>query len=708
MPADVETDSGLKIAHVLFIDIVGYSKRLINEQSALVKKLNDLVRQTEQCRNADAAGKLIRIPTGDGMALAFFTTPDAPVRCAIELSKADQADPTVELRMGIHSGPVDQLSDVNERSNLAGAGINMAQRIMDCGDAGHILLSQRVADDLGQYGRWQSHLHDLGEVAVKHGVQLRLFNFDGDGYGNPAIPSKLIASLDLARRSRWKRIGAIAGAVALLSLAAGVWFLRVKNESGGAAAQRREKSIAVLPFENLSHDPENAYFADGIQEEILTRLAKIADLKVISRTSTARYKSSPDNLREIARQLGVAHVLEGSVQRANDQVRINVQLIKAEDDSHLWADTYDRKLIDVFKIESEIAKAIADNLKARLTGTEQHAIASRPTENAEAHQLYLKAHYLFNKWTGADMAKAAELFQQAIDKDPNYALAYAGLSGCLVWEPYFSTMRPQSMLPQAEAAARKALQIDDDLPEAHNALGEVLLEYYIDLQRAGEEFQRAIQLNPNYSDARQNYSNGPLLATGQFEAAISEGKRAIELDPLSLFASACLAWDYLAARSYDESARQFRKTLELDESYYFGHLGLAHALEMKGETNEAIAELNKAMTLGDETNPLAHLGYTFARLGKQAEARAILTKLTEMAKTRYVLEYNLALVHIGLGENDVAITLFETAYREHAGGNLVHLKVDPFLDPLRGNPRFETLVTKVLAPKAPNSQPVSQ
>jgi TolB-like protein/Flp pilus assembly protein TadD len=484
--------------------------------------------------------------------------------------------------------------------------------------------------------------------------------------------------------------------------------LLVYQHWGGRADNRTnasKKSIAVLPFESRSEDKANAYFADGIQDEILTRLSKISDLKVISRTSTQHYKSAPENLPEIAKRLGVANILEGSVQKVGEQVRVNVQLINAQTDSHLWGESYDRRLTDIFQVESEIAKAIADNLKAQLSGTEQHAIASRPTANTEAHQLYLKARYLFNKWTGADMAKAAELFHQAIDKDPNYALAYAGLSGCLVYEPYFSTMRPQSILPQAEAAARKALQIDEDLPDAHNALGQVLLDYYVDLQRAGDEFRRAIQLNPNYSDARDNYANGPLLAAGQFEAAITEGKRAIELDPLSLIASADLAWEYLVARRYDDSVRQFRKTLELDESYYFGHLGLAHALEMKGETKEAIAELNKAMTLGDETQPLAHLGYTYARLGKQAEARAILARLTEMAKARYVLEYNLALVHIGLGENDAAISLFETAYRERAGGNVVHLKVDPFLDPLRGDSRFEALVAKVLAPKDPNAQP---
>ncbi|HEY8651128.1 MAG TPA: adenylate/guanylate cyclase domain-containing protein, partial [Chthoniobacterales bacterium] len=438
-------DSQLELAHVLFIDIVGYSKRLINEQTALVKRLNELVLQTEQCRTADAAGKLIRIPTGDGMALAFFTSPDAPVRCAIELSKADQADPKLELRMGIHTGPVDQVSDVNQRSNVAGAGINMAQRVMDCGDAGHILLSKHVAEDLEQYGHWQPLLHDLGECEVKHGVRLGVVNLYRDDIGNPQLPKKFQALKKHSARMRW--VATTAALLALVAIVAGIaMFSRTRVRSTLSAP---EKSIAVLPFENRSEDKANAYFADGIQDEILTRLSKIADLKVISRTSTQHYKSAPENLPEIASQLGVAHILEGSVQKSGDAVRVNVQLIKAANDSHLWADTFDRKLTDIFRIESEIANMIAETLQAKLTGSEKVAVSARPTENPEAYQLYLKGRFFWNKRTAVDLRKSIEYFNQAIEQDPNYALAYAALAQAWLLLPAYDGGAPKDCFPHA-------------------------------------------------------------------------------------------------------------------------------------------------------------------------------------------------------------------------------------------------------------------
>src|SRR5438309_2789050 len=357
MSAAVNKEIQLEIAHVLFIDIVGYSKLLITEQSELLRRLSDVVRETEQFRSAEAEGKLVRLPTGDGMALDFRNSPEAPVQCALELSKRLNAHPELSVRMGIHSGPVREVADVNERTNITGAGINVAQRVMDCGDASHILLSKRVADDLEQYGRWRPLLHDLGTCQVKHGVTLGLVNLYSDEIGNPEVPEKIKGG-------------------------------ETPREKPSAPILR--KSIAVLPFENLSEDKANAYFADGIQEEILTRLSRIGDLKVISRTSTLRFKNAPDNISEIAKQLGVANILEGSVQKAADQVRVSVQLIDAESDSHLWAERYDRKLTDIFAVESDNASNIAQASQARLTGAERRALSSQPTTNTEAHQLYLK------------------------------------------------------------------------------------------------------------------------------------------------------------------------------------------------------------------------------------------------------------------------------------------------------------------------------
>ncbi|HEY2625470.1 MAG TPA: adenylate/guanylate cyclase domain-containing protein, partial [Candidatus Udaeobacter sp.] len=416
-----ESPSELKfdIGHVLFIDIVGYSKLLIAEQSDQIQTLREIVRGTEQFKKAEAEGKLLRLPTGDGGALVFRNSLEAPVLCALEISKALKSHPELKVRMGIHSGPVNEITDLNEQANIAGVGINMAQRVMDCGDAGHILLSKRVADDLEQYPQWRSHLSDLGECEVKHGTRLSVVNLYTEDAGNRVAPQKFsqsaTAPLSDSVPRRDSKFALIAGAaLVLVIIGGGLWFLsRQKSSSSSTSTNLStsvvpaipEKSIAVLPFDNLSEDKGNAYFAEGVQDEILTRLAKVADLKVISRTSTQHFKSTPENLPQIARELGVTNILEGSVQKANDQVRVNVQLINALTDAHLWADTYDRKLTDIFAVESDIAKTIAETLQARLTGSEKSALSKKPTDNPEAYELYVKGRFFWNKRTGADLKR---------------------------------------------------------------------------------------------------------------------------------------------------------------------------------------------------------------------------------------------------------------------------------------------------------------
>src|SRR6516225_5886687 len=348
MSATSSSDVKLEIGHVLFIDIVGYSKLLITEQTEQIQKLKEIVRGTEQVRLAEAEGKLLRLPTGDGGALVFRTSPEAPVLCAIEISKELKKYPELRVRMGIHSGPVNEVVDLNEQSNIAGAGVNLAQRVMDCGDAGHILLSKHVADDLAPHPRWNRHLHDLGECEVKHGVRVSVVNFYDDQFGNAMAPRKF--ETVQKRRARVRLAEAAIGLLVLAAIvAAFVFVLRRPTRSAFGIA---EKSIAVLPFENLSEEKANAYFAEGIQAEILTKLATVHDLKVISRTSTVKYQSKPDNLKTVAQELGVSTVLEGAVQKAGDKVRVNVQLIDARADTHLWAKSYDRDLKDVLAVES--------------------------------------------------------------------------------------------------------------------------------------------------------------------------------------------------------------------------------------------------------------------------------------------------------------------------------------------------------------------
>ena len=487
-------------------------------------------------------------------------------------------------------------------------------------------------------------------------------------------------------------------------VAAGLLIFQLTRSHLGANSSKpaglvNEKSIAVLPFENRSKDPENAYFTEGVQDEILTRLARVADLKVISRTSTQGFKSMPEDLPQIAKQLGVAHILEGSVQKSEDQVRVNVQLINAATDAHLWAESFDRKLTDIFAVESEIAKNIADKLQARLTGSEAQAMSARPTENTEAYQLYLKGGFFWNKRTAKDFKTAITYFQQAIDKDPGFALAYAGLADTYVLLSGFAAASPKESLPKAKAAAGKALELDNTLGEAHASLAQAVFAYDLDFAKANQEFRRAIELNPNYATAHQWYAESGLAALGHFDEAIAEIRRALELDPLSVIINADVGTILSTARRYDEAIEQLRKTLEMDPEFYYARWNLGQALEMKGRTEEAMAEYEKAAALNDDPLPLALLGRLYGKVGRKDEALAILKRLREASNERYISPYDFALIQMGLGQKDEAIRLLEQAYDERNGYDIAFIKTDPLLNPLRGDPRFEALVAKVFAPK---------
>src|SRR5216110_184557 len=453
------------------------------------------------------------------------------------------------------------------------------------------------------------------------------------------------------------------------------------------------KSIAVLPFDNLIRDPDNAYFCEGVQDEILTRLAKVADLKVISRTSTQHFKSTPDNLPQIAKQLGVTNILEGSVQKSNDQVRVNVQLINALTDAHLWADTYDRKLTDIFAVESDIAKTIAETLRAKLSGSEKSSIAKAPTANPEAYELYLKGRFFWNKRTGTDLRKAIDYFDQAIAKDPNYALAYVGLADSYLLLSSYAAVSPAESLPPARSALKKALELDDSLAEAHASFG-LLTTLELDLHRALDELKRAVELKPNYATAHHWLALAH-LTLAQFDSAISEAKRAIELDPLSLVINADTSWIYFSARRYDEADAQVRKTLEIGPQFFLAHYYFGEVLQFKAHLSEAIAEFQKAFELNNDPYSLAMLGQAYARNGQRDEAQKILARLNEEAKSHYVAPYALALVQIGLGDKDRAIEELDHAYREQETNYLFAIKVDPMLDDLRRDPRFEALVRRV-------------
>jgi TolB-like protein/class 3 adenylate cyclase/Flp pilus assembly protein TadD len=581
------SDVKFEIGHVLFIDIVGYSKLLITEQSEQIQKLKEIVRGTEQVRLAQAEGKLLRLPTGDGGALVFRTSPEAPVLCAIEIAKALKSHPDLKVRMGIHSGPVNEVTDLNAQANIAGAGINIAQRVMDCGDAGHILLSKHVADDLEHYPRWQPHLHSLGECEVKHGIRIGVVNFHNNEVGNPKPPRKLQAVQQRRARTRW---AAILTALLLLS-AIVVAFVIVSKKSARSTSTIPNKSIAVLPFENLSEDKANAYFADGIQDEILTKLATIADLKVISRTSTAKYKSKPEDLRTVSQQLGAATVLEGSVQKAADKVRVNVQLIDARADAHLWAKTFDRELKDVFAVESEVSQEIADALQAKLSPNEADTLAATPTKDTEAYDLFLKGEYLQHaaesSLKGEDFDRATASYGQAIARDPNFALAMARRVESRSKRYHWGDAPSETEVEELRKEAEHAVALAPDLAEAHLAMG--LFYYYASFQfdRAVAEFQHSRALQPNNVRAL-SYLAAIHLRQGQLERSLAELKKCEELDPRDPAIPDLIGGIYLDFRMWEEAKRAGLHSLALDPRNVAGmHVVFFSYLNGTGDIKEA-------------------------------------------------------------------------------------------------------------------------
>jgi len=595
----------LEIAHVLFIDIVGYSKLRTNEQSGQMEKLREIVRGTEQFRIAEAEGKLLRLPTGDGGALAFRNNPEAPVLCAEEIARALKSHPEIRVRMGIHSGPVNEVTDLNEQANIAGAGINVAQRIMDCGDAGHILVSKHAAEDLEQYDQWHPYLHDLGECEVKHGERLHVVNFYNDQIGNSAVPTRCVRSAIPGSRSsatagNRRRYAIVAMAIgALIVLGATSLFLTTRTAfrnikgRGASAPPISEKSIAVLPFQNLSDDKSNTYFTDGIQDEILTRLSKIAALKVISRTSTQKYKSTPENLREVGQQLGVANFLEGSVQKVANAVHVNVQLIRAATDEHLWAESYNRKLDDVFGVEGEVANAIADQLNAKLSGAEQKAVAEKPTENTAAYDVYLRAVAIDNARTLDTIKRVAGLYAETVRLDPQFALAWARLAVARS-QLYFNGIDLETNSGAAvKEAADRAISLQPELGEAWLAQGVYRYRVLRDFQGALQSYQEALRRLPNSAFVLQQMAHLE-RRLGQLDAAQEHYQAAAQLDPRDIGILLTWADTLQTVRRYDEARTVLDRALEISPGNDAALAVKALSFQAQGRLNEAAEILAKA------------------------------------------------------------------------------------------------------------------
>jgi len=587
MEGNVKAPVELAIGHVLFIDIVGYSKLLTSEQRERQQELNRTVRETEQFRAAEAAGKLVRVPTGDGMVLAFFTSPDAPLRCAVAITQALHGMKQLPLRMGIHSGPVDPVEDVNDKPNLAGAGVNIAQRVMSCGDAGHILLSARAADDLAQHAEWKAQLHEIGEAEVKHGIKIGVVNFfDGD-VGNSTVPEKIqrlrqVQAAAVRRRTIAWSLGTI---TVVAAVGAAFWIQSRRGEFATASSGELQKSIAVLPLENLSEDKADAFFADGIQDDVLTSLSKISDLKVISRTSVMQYRGAKRNLRDIGHALGVGNILEGSVRRVGNRVLVNVQLIDAIHDRHLWSERYDRTLTNSIGLQGELATEIAHSLRARLNPEEKGRLASKPTNNPEAYVLYLQAR---EKETTAlfsqeDSIAVDALYDRAVSLDPQFASAMARQS---LWNStMYMSSRSKERKNKAQALAVQALRVAPDLPEAHMALGEWFRMTERNYDAALKEFELVAHTMPNDSEILSRL--GVLYRRqGRWREALANFHRVQELDPRIPHDDE--AQTAVALRDWKTARVLFRHVLEIAPDDVWVKTHFAEAL-MNGEGDFAAA-----------------------------------------------------------------------------------------------------------------------
>src|SRR6059058_3218267 len=577
MSAAQESRLHLEIVHVLFLDVVGYSQLLVNEQREVVQQLSEIVRATPQFRQSSAAGKLIRIATGDGMALVFFQSPEEPVHCAMEIAKALKSYPHIRLRMGVHSGPVDQVTDLNDQTNVAGAGINFAQRVMDCGDAGHILISKRVADDLEQDRLWQPLLHQLGEIEVKHGVKLGIVNLYNAELGNSRAPQRLSSQAAPAKEPL---------------------------VSSAAVSDIPQKSIAVLAFVNMSNDPENEFFSDGIAEEIINALTKIKALRVAARTSSFAFKGKNEHIGEVGRKLKVHTVLEGSVRKAGNRLRVTAQLINVADGYHLWSERYDRQLEDVFEIQDQIAENIVHALRVVLGEDEKRAIEKAPTENVQAYEYYLRGRQIQHQMRRSALQYARRMFDRAIEIDPNFARAHAGIADCCSFL-YMYWDSSKANLEAADASSRRALAVDPASAEAHTSRG-VALTLRKDFEGARSEFDTSLALNPKLFEAHYFYARA-CLTEGKFEEALSRYRDAWQAKPED-YQAILLSADALAklARE-DEVLEAARLGIKLADA----HLELnpddarawylsAGALMRLGKTDQALERGRRAFAVDPE------------------------------------------------------------------------------------------------------------
>lgn len=676
----------VEIGHVLFIDMVGYSKLLIEEQKKRFNQLTDIVLATTPLREAQDE-QLVRLPTGDGMALVFRRSVEEPVRCALEIAEALQKHPELPVRMGIHSGPVSEVTDVSGRTNFTGAGINMAQRVMNCGDAGHILLSKHVADDLEHHPRWRANLHALGEAEVKHGERVALVSFFDGEVGNPRVPQKLRAR----KRKRFATFGLAAAIIIAISISISLFFVGRHNATlRQTSASASQKSVAVLPLLNESGDPHDEYFSEGLSEELIAALGQISGLKVIGRSSSFRFKDHQEGPKVIGDKLGVSTLLEGTVRKQGDRVRIVAALVNVADGATLWTRTFDRELKDIFALQEEIARAVADSLQVTLLGAS--AVQGVTPSNVEAHNAYLEAHFYRLRSNVEDFRKAITYYDEAIRLDPDYALAYAERCEALTLLGDLAGERPITF-PKARSDAEKAVAIAPSLAEAHAALGWVRFFVEWKFAEGVRELQRAKELSPANPTANDLLARA-IVYVGRIDDAERQARYAAEIDPLSVSAQFNLARVLFNAGKLDEAEACGRRVAELQPTASSSHRFQA-LVGVQRRDGEAI--LREANHEPDDAFHLFELALGYWVLGNRAAADAALADLVTKAHQR--LAYQIAEAYAVRRETDKAFEWLQIAFDQRDGG-ILSLLVDPLLAGLRQDPRYQKLAEKLGMPGA--------
>ena len=668
-----------QLAAIMFTDIVGYTTMMQQNENRAVAAIKHYNATLEKWV-AHFNGRILNF-YGDGSLCSFSSATDA-VNCSIEVQKELRSEPVVPLRIGLHIGEI-----FFEQEKALGDGVNVASRVQSLGQENTILISAEIHDKIKNNPSITAQ--SLGLFDFKNvNKPLEIFALTNEGL---FVPQRKTMQGKLQKKNVHKRILIIVAVLIILFVSA---FILYQKFFPGKETVSSEKSIAVLPFTDMSKNKDQEYLSDGLTEDIITQLAKINSFKVISRTSVMQYKKNSKSIKEIGKELGAEVVLEGSVQQSGDQVRITAQLINTLTDEHLWAESYDRSMKDVFSIQTDIAKKIANALKAKLTTTEQQRIEKKYTENTEAYQLYLKGRYYWNKRSEESVKKGIEFFKQAIELDSSYALAFAGLGDSYLMLGVHSMLKPEESFPLAKSYAEKALRIDNSLSESYATLIDINIHYYWDLDAAENNFHKAVDFNPFYANSYHWYSE-VLVLRKQFENALKESQAALEIDPYSLIINTQYGKHLSYAGKLTMAIDQLQKTLEYDSTFALAHwqLGLIY-IQMK-QYNKAVTSLRKAFDIAPENMGfLSTLGYAEAFAGNKAEAKRIEKVILNNSKIKYVSPQDLAVISLGVGNEQLALQYLEQAYIQRCPW-LPFLNLNPLFRSLQGKPKFQTLLHKL-------------